>query len=182
MTVNPIDELDDRAVVLAVQYLAEDLRRDEPTIVRTEAEARLVISALLTQAHVANTDPSDLLPTEPAALAAARRALVAASADTGAQEMTAELLAEPPRDEQMSVEAVLASSSVFALLIAWLQTKVKLRIHRKDGKTEVDFTISKQAADGQVLRAIATTFRSILGIPTSASPPAPDDDQKNPTQ
>lgn len=75
----------------------------------------------------------------------------------------------------MSVDAALASTAVLALLIAWLQTKVELRIRRKNGKTEVDFTISKQAASDQVIRNIAATFRSVLGISAvgKSAPPAP---------
>jgi hypothetical protein len=157
MMADPIDVLDDRAVVLAVQYLAESLQGDEPTLVLTENEARLVIATLLAETRVAKTEPGDLLPTELDALTAARRALAAASADLDAKEATAELLAEPPTDEQMAVEAALTSVAVLALLISWLQTKVELRVRRKGGKTEVDFTISKQAANAQTLRAIADT-------------------------
>jgi hypothetical protein len=138
--------------------------------VRTEAEARLVISALIAEARVADFDPGQLLPGESAAIAAARRALEAAAGDEDTRELTSEILADPPRDEQMSVEAVLASTAVLALLISWLQTKVEFRLHRKGGKTEVEFAIGKQAADAQVIRAIAATFSSILGIPAGKTP------------
>lgn len=170
MTIDPIGELDDRSIVLAVQYLAEDLSPGDAAQVRTEAEARLVISALLAEARVADADPGELLPGEPAAIAAARRALEAAAGDEDTREPTLAILTDPPRDEQMSVEAALASTAVLALLISWLQTKVEFRVHRKGGKTEVEFAIGKQAADTQVLRAIAATFSSILGIPVGKTP------------
>ncbi|WP_329124767.1 hypothetical protein [Streptomyces sp. NBC_01353] len=180
MTVNSVDTLDDRSVLLAVQYLAEDLQQGEPAVVRSEAEARQVICSLLTQTHVSSTAPEALLPTEPAALAAARRALSALGDDADTREMTAQLLAEPPEDEQMSVEAALASTSVLVLLITWLQTKVELRIRRKGGKTEVDFTIGKQAADARTLREIAMGMRSVLGLPAAPAPPNQEPDQGAP--
>uniref|UniRef100_UPI003F49707A hypothetical protein n=1 Tax=Nonomuraea sp. CA-252377 TaxID=3240003 RepID=UPI003F49707A len=183
MTVYSVDRLPDRSVLLAVQYLAEDLQRDKPLVVRSEAEARQVICSLLTRAHVADSAPDDLLPTESAALAAGRRALSALGDDAGTREMTARLLAEPPEDEQMSVEAALASASVLVLLITWLQTKVELRIRRKGGKTEVDFMIGKQAADSRTLREIAGPMRGVLGVPAapvSAGPPAEETAQENP--
>ncbi|MFD4508740.1 hypothetical protein [Streptomyces sp. NPDC058457] len=179
MTVNPIDQLDDRSTLLAVQYLAEDLQGGRPTVVQSEAEARHVLSSLLAQADIPNASPDDLLPSQDVALAAARRALVALNDDAITHTLTAGLLAEPPEDEQMSVEAALAATAVLALLITWLQTKVVLRIRRKGGKTEVDFTIDKQATDGQTLREIATALGAVLGLPTSVDPSTPGSDQEN---
>lgn len=170
MTIDSISGLDDRSVVLAIQYLTEDLSTGDPGMVHTEAEARLVISALLAEARLADTDPGQFLPGEPAAIAAARRALAAAAGDEDTQGPTSEILADPPRNEQMAVEVVLASTAVLALLISWLQTKIEFRLHRKGGKTEVEFMIGKQAADAQVIRAIAATFSSILGI-SGGKPP-----------
>lgn len=175
MTNDPIGELGDRSVVLAVQYLAEDLGQDAFAPVRTQAEARLVISALLAEARVADANPDQFLSDEPAAVAAARRALDAAAQDEDTREPAAEILADPPRDAQMSVEVALASAAVLALLISWLQTKVDFRVHRKGGKTEVEFAIGKQAADAEVLRAVATTFSAILGIPADKTPGGADD-------
>lgn len=170
MTIDSISELDDRSVVLAIQYLTEDLSAGSPALARTEAEARLVIAALLAEARVADADPRLLLPVESAAIAAARRALEAAARDEDIREPAAEILADPPRDEQMSVETVLVSTAVLALLISWLQTKVEFRLHRKGGKTDVEFSIGKQAADAEVIRVIAATFSSILGIPAGKPP------------
>ncbi|MFE9611481.1 hypothetical protein [Streptomyces sp. NPDC006012] len=79
----------------------------------------------------------------------------------------------------MSVEAALAATAVLALLITWLQTKVVLRIRRKGGKTEVDFTIDKQATDGRTLREIATALGAVLGLPASADSSTPESDQEN---
>jgi hypothetical protein len=159
------DALDDRTVVLAVQYLTEDLQSGQPEPVKTVADARLVIAALLARGQATVVDASEIIADDHLALATARRALAAAAADDAMRSSVRDLLADPPRDEQMSVEAAVTSAVVLAFLVSWLQTKVELRISRRDHKTEVDFSVSKEAADGQTLRMLASAVRTILGFP-----------------
>lgn len=170
MTATPVGELDDRAVLLSIQYLAEDLRSEFPEVVRTPTEARLVLSSLLAQTGIADVNPEQVLATEDDALSAARRALEGANADPDTHNRVEQLLADPPQYEQMGIESALGAAAVLAFLISWLQTKIEFRIHRKDGKTEVEFSISRKAADNRVLRDFADVFRRILGIPTSPTP------------
>ncbi|MGW1892292.1 hypothetical protein ACWCP6_18855 [Streptomyces sp. NPDC002004] len=54
------------------------------------------------------------------------------------------------------MEAAAAGVVVVAVLVTWLQTKVDLRIRRRNGSTDFDFHLTKQAAETGTLREMAS--------------------------
>ncbi|MFI5915220.1 hypothetical protein [Dactylosporangium sp. NPDC051541] len=166
MQVDEFQELSDRSVVLALQELAAELPMGP---VRSEDDARAVVGELLRIADVAAPDPDTLLQAEPEANAAARRALALAVRDPDLGPAAAALVADPPADEQLAVDLLIAGGAVLAVLLGWLQTKMDLRISRKDGRTEFSFRLGKAAASPELLQSVAGTIAAVIG----ARPAAP---------
>ncbi|WP_128430552.1 hypothetical protein [Streptomyces cyaneus] len=158
------DTLDDRALVLVLQEFTEELRGTaEPSAPLTESEARESLRAL--------TDGADLegvLGDEASATAAARRLLAVVLEDADTAPVAAPIAADPPVDDQLAVETAVTGIVVLAALVSWLQTKVEIKVHRKDGKTEFLFHLRKSAADPRTLRNVTETATQIL---TGNQPP-----------
>lgn len=161
MTVSLTNPLDDRALVLVLQELTEELSDASasaaPSPQLSESEAREAIRSL-----TARADLDRILDDEAAATAAARRLLDVALADPATAPVAAPIAADPPADDQLSVEAAAAGIVLLAALVSWLQTKVDIKIHRKDGKTEFLFHLRKAAADPQTLNSLARTATRVL--------------------
>ncbi|WP_329375411.1 hypothetical protein [Streptomyces sp. NBC_01483] len=83
--------------------------------------------------------------------------------------MTREVLADPPKDTQLSVDVVVTGAVVLAALVTWLQTKVDLRIRRRNGSTDFDFRLTKEAAETGTLRKLTSMLAELLTGP----PPPP---------
>lgn len=83
---------------------------------------------------------------------AARRILAADPATGAAAEP---VFAEPSADTWLGVEPAVPSLAAVAGVVAWLQTKVNVRIKRKDGKTEFGFRVVKEPASAALLKEVA---------------------------
>jgi len=62
----------------------------------------------------------------------------------------------------MSVEMAVAGAVVLGALITWLQTKIKLRVTRADGKTSFDFELQKDQTDNSVIKDVTNSVKSLL--------------------
>ncbi|MEV0445560.1 hypothetical protein AB0I84_12165 [Streptomyces spectabilis] len=158
------DALNDRALVLVLQELTEEMQSAAvPPARLTESEARASLHALTDGADV-----DGVLDDEASATATARRLLTVMLEDSDTAPVAASIAADPPVDDQLAVEAAVTGIVVLAAMITWLQTKVEIKIHRKDGNTEFLFHLRKSAARPQTLRSVTETATQIL---TGNQPP-----------
>src|SRR5262245_28426357 len=134
-------EFSDRAVVLVLQELAEDLSTTSP--ITSPEEARLAITSLLEASG--QHDRIRLPRSEEEAVAAGRRLLDHAALDEDAAPVVQTLTCSPPADDQLVAETALASVALIGAVIALLQTKVSFKIHRDDKGTRVDFEMLKKS-------------------------------------
>lgn len=153
-------ELSDRATVLVLQELAEDLTR--PAEITTPEEAWLGINALLA---AGGHDDTISLPESPEqALAAARRLLDHAAQDSDVAPVVEPLIEDPPADDQLAAETAVVMVVVVAAAIAFLQTKVSFKVQRDEKGTRVDFELLKKSTSDSVLHklidVLADVFRS----------------------
>lgn len=153
-----IDALDDRALILVLQEYTEDLQDGSTSSGQlTESESREALREL-----TAGADLDGVLDDEAAALAAARRLLTVALDDSESAAVVVPIIEDPPADDQLAVETAAAGLVVLGALIAWLQTKVDIKIHRKDGKTEFLFHLRKAAADPQTIQDLSNAAAQVL--------------------
>ncbi|GAA1274432.1 5'-methylthioadenosine/S-adenosylhomocysteine nucleosidase family protein [Streptomyces javensis] len=170
-----IGSLSDRSVLLSLQELTEEIGSADPSRTPMDVdEAQLLIEAVL---QASGADHAEGVPGAPVGrapgavgmlflpapgLPAARQLLAQLAEDTETAAVTRTVLADPPADEQMSVEAAAEGAVVLGALVAWLQTKVDIEIKRKDSKTEFTFRLAKQAAPASLLRELAAAVDRLL--------------------
>jgi hypothetical protein len=171
MTVDPsaVDRLSDRSVLLSLQELAETVGSDVAEVAPDEQEAVELLAALLASTGLP-PEPATALREEGAAVEAGRKLLGHALLDPDTERPAAEIVTDPPSDDQMSVELAVAAAVVLGALIAWLQTKIDIRVSRKDGKSEFEFRATKAATQPALLRQVAETVAGILGAPPGPTP------------
>lgn len=157
-----------RSVVLALQEITEDLAAEHGLEAENDEEALHIVEALLAHADTPGT-AAWLLDDEAKALDAGRRLLDALAEDPGTRPLAEPLLAEPPVDDQLAVVEVSAGVVVLVALVAFLQTKVSVKMERKTSKGKVSFELTKEAAKGSTLMQLADLYQRILG--QGATPP-----------
>jgi hypothetical protein len=158
-----IEDLTDREVLAVLSELNEELTAQfgfQPETLEDEFEARRALEAILRKySTVEDVDVDALMPEDNDNATAARDILALIAADQGLPVDVDELVSHPTTDQQMSVEFAVATAVILAVLITWLQTKIALRVTRRDGKTEFDLEVNKAAASdaqvGQVVGAVA---------------------------
>lgn len=101
-------------------------------------------------------------PDGPGQYAAARRILAEDPATGAAAEP---VFAEPSADTWLGVELAVPSLAAVAGAVAWLPTKVNVRIKRKDGKTEFEFRVVKEAAPAALLKEVAAAVVRLWSRP-----------------
>lgn len=159
--------LDDAAVLRVLSHLTAEIREQIPseaqTSITSAEEARMAVAALLTEEGVAPaTSPDQILP-EPAATPTQARALLQVFwEDEDLRPHLEELISHPPDDSQRSVELAMTSAVILGAVITWLQTKIDLKVTRKDGKTDFHFALRKNATDPALISDIAKRIGSIL--------------------
>ncbi len=159
MTAAPdLSHLDDHTILLILSYLTQELREeipeDEKETVQTGLEARQVIGQA---AALAGEQPASIpdLEESPEAAQAARQIITLLYQDPALQGKIDALLADPPRDEQMTVELAIAGAIVLGLVVSWLQTNVDISYSNKDGKKSFQLNIKKNAAKPALIKDIA---------------------------
>jgi hypothetical protein len=161
-----IKALDYRTVQMILSHLTQELRQDIPEAetqaVQTEQEARMAIASLLTETKSSAASPADIVPADSDAERTARETLEIFLEDPVLAPKVRALLADPPRDSQMSVELAISSAIVLGALISWLQTKLQLKVSRKAGKTDFEFELKKQGASNSVIKQVANVVKNAL--------------------
>jgi hypothetical protein len=166
-TPSDLDRLDDRTVLAILGDLTEELQQrvpDEADAIRSEDEARQALALLLEESgeRAGPVDPAAIVPEDGDNARLARRLLGHLMDDETAGASARRLVEHPPRDDQMSVELAIAGAIVLGTLITWLQTKFKLRVARKDGRTDFTLDIEKQAADSSLVQDTVQSVAQLL--------------------
>ncbi|WP_330455977.1 hypothetical protein OIB37_03325 [Streptomyces sp. NBC_00820] len=154
--------LTERSVVLALQEITEDLSLPHGLVSENDEEALEIVRMLLAHGGVP-AQPARLLDDDDLALGAGRRLLEVLAEDPGTRPVTEPLLADPPVDEQLAVVEVSAGVVVLLALVAFLQTKVSLKVERKSRRGKVVFEVTKEATQPSVLLHLAGLFQRVLG-------------------
>ncbi|GAA4097897.1 effector-associated constant component EACC1 [Actinomadura miaoliensis] len=158
--------LSDRSVLLSLQELTEDIGPADGADTPSDSnEAQSLVTALLAAGAAPATTPEIAAMPEEQCLDAARRLLAHLARDPDTAERTRAVLADPPADEQMSVETAITGAVVLGALVAWLQTKVDIKISRKDGRSQFEFRLTKNPTSPGALRDLAATVTRMLQGP-----------------
>ncbi|WP_206305316.1 hypothetical protein [Actinacidiphila soli] len=113
-----------------------------------------------------------MLDDDARALTAGLRLLAALSDDPQTRPLAEPLLADPPVDDQLAVVEVSAGLVVLVSLVAFLQTKVSLKVKRKTSRGEISFELTKEPTKESTLVQLANLYQHILGPgPTSTADP-----------
>lgn len=165
MTAAAVAGLDERSLILALQEVTEDLTAGAlPDAQPMDGdEARALLTALLQAGGHSDTEATEL--DEAGQYAAARRVLAALMEDPVTADTARAVMVEPPSDTRLGAELAVPAVVVLAGVVAWLQTKVDVRIQRKDGKTEFDFRVVKEAASSGVLKELAVAVLRLWNGP-----------------
>ncbi len=160
-----LEQLSDQTVLLILSHLSEDLREelpDDSAMLQTENEAREALASLLRQAGDTSVAANEIVPENADAADLARRTLAELHHDPALRPHIDELIANPPSDSQMSVEMAVGGAIILGALVTWLQTKVKLKVTRADGKTNFDFELQKDQTDNSIIKDITNSVKSLL--------------------
>lgn len=153
--------LPDRAVLLSLQELTENLSTSLVYTPASDDEARQLIGSLL---RTGGQQPA-MLNAEPNAQswkAAARRLLEQLEQDPDTAGTVAEILADPPTGDQLGIETAAADLVVIASIISWLQTKIQIKVTRSNNRWEFEFQLEKQPVPKSVLRQLADVITRVL--------------------
>jgi hypothetical protein len=160
-----------RSVVLALQEITEDLAAHHGLVSENNEEALAIIDTLLAHAD-APSSAAWLLDDDARALTAGLRLLAALANDPQTRPLADPLLADPPVDDQLAVVEVSAGLIVLVALVAFLQTKVSLKVKRKTSRIEISFELAKEPTKASTLVQLANLFQGILSPgPTSTAAP-----------
>ncbi|MCX5327873.1 MULTISPECIES: hypothetical protein [unclassified Streptomyces] len=163
-----IADLDECSLILALQEVTENLTAatGSESLPKDRDEAHDLLAALLRAGGI--DDAAELAPLdEPGQYAAARRVLAELARDPATRAVAEPVLADPPADTRLGAELVVPSLATMAGLVTWLQTKVDVRIKRKDGKTEFEFRVMKEVAPAAMLKGLAAAVARLW----NGSPP-----------
>ncbi|MEV4341833.1 hypothetical protein [Streptomyces sp. NPDC049590] len=150
--------LPDRTALLALEETTHALNRTFPTGVTDAVRARRVVEELFAQAGAGAPPPR---ADDPAA--AARRVLAALAREEGARELVEEILADPPEDDQMGGEDLVADLTVLAGVVAFLRLHVSFRFKRDDARNTVEFRLEQKPLTDSTLARLVRTVLSLMG-------------------
>ena len=167
MSVN-VANLSDEEVLAVLQELTAEIRDDLPSEERdsvdSEAAARQVLASLIESTGTDSPpEPGDPGTESAWAMTAARQVLGAALEDPEAAEVARRITADPPQNEQMIVLGGLEVAIVLGALVTLLQTKVHLKVQRKDGQTEVSFEVKKSASETSLISQVVKIAGGLFG-------------------
>jgi hypothetical protein len=165
MSTDP-QQLDDRTVLMILNHLTQELVEDIPEgerrTIQSEDEARQAVVALLQHAQITSVPPTEVIPADAQAERAAHATLNLLLKDLSTAPKVQALIEQPPEDSQLSVELAVAGAIVLGVLIAWLQTKIHIKVVRKEGKTEFEFELKKDASSATLVTTVAETVKKAL--------------------
>ncbi len=160
------DSLDRFQVQACLQELTEGLRDRLPSdvadAVGSEEEARVFMADLLKLEHgdvlqarfAIGLDESDLC----------RELLGLLCRDATYGELAAEVVADPPTEDQLGIDTAPEVLVFLAGVVSLLMTRVRFRVVRKDHRTSFEFDIEKKSVGDTVMRDLLELFRRAFGL------------------
>src|SRR5262249_49430166 len=130
--------------------------------IESEEEARQAVASLIAgpDDRRRQASSSEIVPDE--AMPMARRLLTMLLHDDAAGPLVQALVDDPPTESQMSVELAVAGTIIVGVLITWLQTKIDVRVVRKEGRTDFEFGLHKDATDKSMINDVIQSVGSLL--------------------
>jgi hypothetical protein len=139
-----IDSLDHHTAGLVLERLVflvrNEFDNDAKDAVQNEADAKELVRA------VEKSLDLDAEPTLPAGGDEVIQLLRFAAGEPKVREILNGILADPPSDRQLAVEAVITDPFILGALVTLLQTRVRIRVKSSGGKKSYDVEISKEAS------------------------------------
>ncbi|WP_406477829.1 hypothetical protein [Streptomyces sp. NBC_01615] len=166
--------LSDQSLVRSLQEFTEDQGEVGAAGIDDRELATAAIDAVLS--HVTALGIDSLLASEEQAITVGRNLLDGLASDPDTADTVGSILDDPPVDNRMVTDSLIVSAAVLGAIVAWLQTKFDLKVHRKNGKTEVSLEIEKKPASDSLIKQLATTLWSMLtggGGPGGGGPDQP---------
>jgi hypothetical protein len=165
MDIDP-SQLEIRTVLVILSHLTQELRQAVPEsergAVQNEEEARKALATLLQATETANVSPAEVELSDAQADRAARETLALLLNDPAIAAKVLTLVENEPADSQLSVELAASGAIVLGMLITWLQTKVDLKVRRKDGNVDFEFNLRKDAASSNLITTVAGAVKKAL--------------------
>ncbi|MEV0261347.1 hypothetical protein AB0I49_08375 [Streptomyces sp. NPDC050617] len=148
----PFTELSDRTVLLALEEITHTLNGRFPSPVTAASQAQDVLDALF--------EATDTPPLAVAGSAiAARRILAAFAHEEESANLAGEILADPPKDDQMGGEDLATDLVVLAGVVAFLRLHIGFHFKRSNGRSTVEFRLEqKPLTDGLMASLVRTVL------------------------
>jgi hypothetical protein len=160
-----IAALDDATLLRVLSEVTTTMRETvasgQTSAVSTAEEARASLEGLLDAGEIAH---GPIAATQLADPVIARGLLLEMLRDPELAPMVADAVANPPLDRQKGFEAAYAGAVILGGLIAWLQTKIEIRVAREGGKTEFLIHMKKGATSDEIIKQTAKEVAGLLGV------------------
>jgi hypothetical protein len=154
-----LDSLDDHQLALILQHLGSDLTGSgAPVNAVADPEAAAAILRAFRATAGGGEQPYGVTPVRDAM----RSALDIALGDSTTQALAEDLIADPPEEDQMGVDQLAEYIPTLFFLVAFLQTRFRVRISRVAGRTEAVVEFEKEAAKPEVVDKLVSIAGSVL--------------------
>jgi hypothetical protein len=159
-----IQQLSDREVENIISHVTSELRDhlpddDSRNAIQSQEEASAAITALLQNNGGEWRDPSLYPEDQPRRSRALLQLLLE---DELLRSDIEALIVHPPGDSQRSADLAISAAVILGGLIAWLQTKIDIRVTRKDGKTDFHFQVLKNKTSGNIIKDVVSTVTNVF--------------------
>jgi hypothetical protein len=125
-----------------------------------EEEAREIIAAAVSRYGAGPLSADDVAPAVARPTSLVRATLELLARDPGTSGLVRDAVKGMPEETQMVVDPITVAV-VLAGLVAFLQTKFSLKVRRVGGKTDIELTISKDAASDETIKEVLTTVGEV---------------------
>jgi hypothetical protein len=155
-----IADLSDDECDVLLRELLEALMQEAPELVADSEEAAREVVASFVSRTGQPVGSDEVLPptTEVATHVRATLRLLAEDPDTA--RLVEDTLARLPESTQMFVDPITAAV-VLGVLVAFLQTKFSVKVSQKDGRTEFEASIAKDATSDQTVEKVIDAVRAV---------------------
>ncbi|WP_328993942.1 hypothetical protein OG394_06165 [Kribbella sp. NBC_01245] len=131
-----------------------------PLEVDDEESARELVAAFVTRPDEP-VAPDDVIRPSVDVDTYVRAALTLLVEDSETAPVVEESLTRLPDETQMFADPVTAAL-VLGVLVAFLQTKFDVKVSRKDGKVDFDFSVGKEAASDETVAKVVDAVRGVV--------------------
>ena len=151
---------DDECDVLLGELLEVLMQETRELVVDSEEAAREVLASFVSR-NGQPVGPDEVLPptTELGTYVRATLRLLAEDPDTS--RLVEDTLERLPKSTQMFADPITAAV-VLGALVAFLQTKFSVKVSHKDGRTELEASVSKNATSDETIGKVVDAVRATV--------------------